>query len=323
MYVWIDALANYLSAVSYGKDEKDFAKWWPADLHMVGKDILRFHAVYWPAMLMAAGIDLPKRIFAHGWWTNEGQKMSKSLGNVITPDNLIKEFGLDQTRYFLLREFPFGNDGDFSKQRMIAVINSELANNIGNLCQRTLSMIHKNCGGIVPEKSVPSFAANLIEFYDRFIDPKGFAGDYEFISGATHIKLDAERNLLEDMKHQVSQTAMQFMIWPPIIVTSNLNQFFQYYEPWSLFKQGKIKEAETVLYYISESIRCIAILLQPFMPDSAAKILVQLGYDESQTKKGIPFSELENPLKPGTKLGELKPVFPRFVEEKKDAATAG
>ncbi|MCH9012994.1 MAG: methionine--tRNA ligase, partial [Proteobacteria bacterium] len=151
MYVWLDALTNYITAVGYpDTDCAAFRTYWPADLHMVGKDILRFHAVYWPAFLMGAGIEPPKRVFAHGWWTNEGQKISKSVGNVIDPHELVAKYGLDQVRYFLLREVPFGNDGDFSHRAMVGRMNSDLANDFGNLAQRVLSMIAKNCGGRVP-----------------------------------------------------------------------------------------------------------------------------------------------------------------------------
>ena len=151
MYVWLDALTNYITALGYpDENAEEYQAFWPADLHMVGKDILRFHAVYWPAFLMAAGIQPPKRVFAHGWWTNEGQKISKSLGNVIDPYELIETYGLDQTRYFLLREVPFGNDGDFSHRAMVNRMNNDLANDFGNLGQRVLSMIHKNCGGQGP-----------------------------------------------------------------------------------------------------------------------------------------------------------------------------
>lgn len=151
MYVWLDALTNYITAAGYPEtDSADFQKFWPADLHMVGKDILRFHAVYWPAFLMAAGIELPKRVYAHGWWTNEGEKISKSLGNVIDPTELANRYGLDQVRYFMLREVPFGNDGDFSHTAMVNRMNGELANDFGNLAQRVLSMTAKNCDGIVP-----------------------------------------------------------------------------------------------------------------------------------------------------------------------------
>ncbi len=151
MYVWLDALTNYITALGFPAETAAlYRAFWPADLHMVDKDILRFHAVYWPAFLMAAGIAPPKRVFAHGWWTNEGQKISKSVGNVIDPYELIETFGLDQTRYFLLREVPFGSDGDFSRRAMVQRKNSELANDYGNLCQRVLSMIAKNCGAAVP-----------------------------------------------------------------------------------------------------------------------------------------------------------------------------
>ncbi|HEX5692457.1 MAG TPA: methionine--tRNA ligase, partial [Roseiflexaceae bacterium] len=163
MYVWLDALTNYLTAVDYpNTDSAQFKKFWPADLHMVGKDILRFHAVYWPAFLMGAGLAPPRRVFAHGWWTNEGQKISKSLGNVIDPIELVKTYGLDQVRYFLVREVPFGNDGDFSHRAMVQRINSDLANGLGNLAQRVLSMINKNCGAQVPQPGAFTDADNAV-----------------------------------------------------------------------------------------------------------------------------------------------------------------
>ena len=154
MYVWLDALTNYISACDYSNNDNDMkdSKFWPADIHMVGKDIIRFHAVYWPAFLMAANLPLPKKVFAHGWWTNEGNKISKSLGNVINPFDLVKEYGVDQIRYFLMREVPFGNDGDFSKTQLINRINSDLANSYGDLFQRVVSMIFKNCNGTIPLK---------------------------------------------------------------------------------------------------------------------------------------------------------------------------
>ena len=153
MYVWLDALTNYMTALGYPDTRRRpaIATFWPADLHMVGKDILRFHAVYWPAFLMAAGLEPPRRVFAHGWWTIEGQKMSKSLGNVIDPLQLVDDYGLDQVRYFLLREVPFGNDGDFSRSAMVNRMNGDLANDFGNLVQRVLSMINRNCDGRLPE----------------------------------------------------------------------------------------------------------------------------------------------------------------------------
>ncbi|MEM6490707.1 MAG: methionine--tRNA ligase, partial [Pseudomonadota bacterium] len=157
LYVWLDALTNYMTAVDYPDETSErYQAFWPADLHMVGKDILRFHAVYWPAFLMAADLPPPKRVFAHGWWTNEGQKISKSLGNVIDPFALMEDFGRDAVRYFLLREVPFGNDGDFSRRAMIGRVNGDLANDFGNLAQRTLSMIAKNCGGVAPTPGAPT-----------------------------------------------------------------------------------------------------------------------------------------------------------------------
>ena len=150
MYVWLDALTNYITAIGHPDLYADLWRYWPANLHMVGKDILRFHTVYWPAFLMAAGIEPPKRVFAHGWWTNEGQKISKSVGNVIDPFELVEKYGLDPIRYFLLRQVPFGNDGDFSHQAMVHRLNSDLANDLGNLCQRVMSMIFRNCDGKIP-----------------------------------------------------------------------------------------------------------------------------------------------------------------------------
>src|SRR6478609_7128720 len=150
MYVWLDALTNYITECGYPDTDNPLWKYWPADLHMVGKDIIRFHCVFWPAFLMSAGIAPPKRVFAHGWWTNEGQKISKSLGNVIDPIGLVEEFGLDPVRYFLLREVPFGSDGDFSRSAMIGRLNGELADTLGNLANRTLSLIQRNCAGKLP-----------------------------------------------------------------------------------------------------------------------------------------------------------------------------
>jgi len=159
MYVWLDALTNYITAAGYPEREGSlFTAYWPADLHMVGKDIVRFHAVYWPAFLMAAGLAPPKRVFAHGWWTNEGQKISKSLGNVIDPFHLIERYGLDAVRYFMLREVPFGADGDFSHRAMVERINGDLANDFGNLVQRVLSMINRSCNGCVPDMGAPTDA---------------------------------------------------------------------------------------------------------------------------------------------------------------------
>jgi len=292
MYVWLDALANYLSALGYPDNTPDLQNFWPADVHMVGKDILRFHAVYWPAFLMAAGLELPKRIFAHGWWTIEGEKMSKSLGNAIAPEALVEEFGLDQTRWFLMREVPFGNDGNFSREALIARVNSELANNIGNLAQRTLSMISKNCDGKVPHGRVQ----------DSDVGIRG-------------IDFDAIREALQNCEFdKYTNHAIKY--------ASEANEYIDRQAPWTLKKEGKLEEMGKVLYSLAESIRKISILLQPITPDSASKILDQLAIPPDRRT----FAHLSEQfaLKPGTPLPPPEPVFPRLsaISESGEGASA-
>lgn len=163
MYVWADALTNYITAAGYPDTSHPRWKFWPADVHFVGKDIVRFHTIYWPAMLLAAGLPTARRVFAHGWWTNEGQKISKSLGNVIDPVALVEEYGLDPVRYFLLREVPFGQDGDFARKALANRLNGELADALGNLANRTLSLIQRNCEGKLPEQGDPAIGGALLE----------------------------------------------------------------------------------------------------------------------------------------------------------------
>ena len=200
VYVWLDALTNYMTALGYPDcDSKDFRDFWPADVHVVGKDILRFHAVFWPAFLLAAGLAPPRRVFAHGWWTNEGEKISKSLGNVIDPIELIDTYGLDQTRYFLLREVPFGNDGDFSRTAMITRMNRDLANDYGNLVQRVLSMIQRNCAGRLPHPG--ALAADdraLLEFLrgTARTGPRGDGGPGAESRPGSHLRGDRRRQSL-------------------------------------------------------------------------------------------------------------------------------
>ena len=213
MYVWIDALTNYLTAVGYPDTEAaDFKTFWPADVHMVGKDILRFHAVYWPAFLMAAGLEPPKRIYAHGWWTSEGQKISKSLGNVIEPLGLVERYGLDQVRYFMLREVPFGNDGDFSRSAMVGRINGDLANDFGNLAQRVLSMIAKNCGGQVPA-------------------PGEITADDQAL-------LDAAGGLLDTMREHLLIQEFHAALAAQWRVIAEANRYVDAQAPWALRKIG-------------------------------------------------------------------------------------
>jgi len=287
MYVWLDALTNYITAVGYPETgEGEYTKFWPADLHMVGKDILRFHTVYWPAFLMAAGLEPPKRVFAHGWWTNEGQKISKSLGNVIDPVELIEKYGLDQVRYFLLREVPFGNDGDFSHRAMVNRMNGELANDLGNLAQRVLSMIFKNCDKAVPEHG-------------------DFTNEDQEILTACHKLLPHVR---EKLDVQAFNEALE-AIW---VVIRAANAYVDHQAPWKLRKEDP-ERMKTVLYTLAEVIRHLAIILQPFMPDSCEKLLDQLSL--GQNDRG--FDELGShaALQAGTEIPKPQGAFPRFVEE--------
>jgi len=286
MYVWLDALTNYITAVGYpdtGAD--DYVRYWPADLHMVGKDILRFHAVYWPAFLMAAGLEPPKRVFAHGWWTNEGQKISKSLGNVIDPIKLVETYGLDQVRYFLLREVPFGNDGDFSHRAMVNRMNGELANDLGNLAQRVLSMIGKNCGAKVPEPGpLDDDDRALLEVACGLLDKVGASMD-------------------EQMFHEALEA-----IW---VVVRAANGYVDRQAPWALRKTDPAR-METVLYVLAETIRHLALILQPFMPDSTARMLDQLAIPVGE--RTFAFLGAAHALTPGIALPKPEGVFPRFVE---------
>ena len=287
MYVWLDALTNYITALDWQGKGADFDTFWPADLHMVGKDILRFHAVYWPAFLMAADLPLPKRVFAHGWWTNEGQKISKSLGNTIDPLQLIDEFGCDQTRYFLLREVPFGRDGDFVRSSFIQRINSDLANDIGNLSQRTLSFVFKNLDGILP--AVPELLQDedkqLLTAADSLLDTVRTAYDKQ----AFH----------EGLRH----------IWDVIAAA---NRYIDQMAPWSLRKTNPDRMAD-VLGVLLETIRQVAVLAQPVMPESAEKILDQLAVKEDERCfKGIGGASR---LVAGRQIDKPSGVFPRFIED--------
>jgi methionyl-tRNA synthetase len=288
----VDALTNYITAVGYpDENSANFKKYWPADLHMVGKDILRFHAVYWPAFLMAAGIDVQKRVFAHGWWTNEGQKISKSLGNVIDPFELVKRYGLDQVRYFLLREVPFGNDGDFSHRAIVTRINSELANDLGNLAQRALSMINRNCDARLPA-------------------PGTFSDDDKRMLEAAHALLTPIRVQFENQAfHEALET-----IWR---VVRAANGYVDRQAPWELRKSDPARMA-TVLYVMAETIRHIALIMQPFVPGAAGRILDQLGVAES-ARSFASFGP-QGAGKPGTALPAPQGVFPRFVEAAEGAA---
>ena len=282
MYVWLDALTNYLSACNYSSSENDaLSKFWPADIHMVGKDIVRFHAVYWPAFLMAADLPLPKKIFAHGWWTNEGNKISKSLGNVIDPFELVEKYGVDQIRYFLMREVPFGNDGDFSNSQLINRINSDLANSYGNLFQRVTSMIFKNCNEVIP------------------IRPNDFQDEDLKLINSIRNSLQNYRSLMDEQKFD------QFLknIW---LVISDANKYVDNQAPWSL-KKNDFQRMEVVLYTLIETIRQISIMLQPFIPNTSKSILDHIQIP--LVKRDIKSIELF--FEGGEKISPSKPLFPR------------
>jgi methionyl-tRNA synthetase len=284
IYVWVDALANYITALGFPDEAGVLWPRWPADLHLVGKDILRFHSVYWPAFLMAAGLPVPKRIFAHGWWTVEGAKMSKSVGNVVDPLALVRKFGVDPVRFFLLREVPFGNDGDFSERALISRMNSELANDLGNLCQRSVSLIARNCGGVLP--------------------PRGPASDDD---AETLGRAAALPGLLRPlMERQALHEALE-EIWK---VVRAANAYIDRQAPWALKKTDPARMA-TVLRVLADVIRAVATLLSPFMPESMGRMLDQVGVPHGART----IAALDTPLADGTTLPAPQGVFPRYVEE--------
>ncbi len=283
IYVWFDALFNYVSGIGYSTDQEKFEKFWPADLHIIGKDILRFHAIYWPAFLMAAGVEPPKRVFAHGWWTVEGRKMSKSLRNVVDPNRLIDAYGADAVRYFLMREVPFGLDGDFSHKALAHRINGDLANDLGNLLYRVLTMTIKYSDGVVPEptedrdRELENLCKKMIEDVDRYLDKQAF------------------NRALES-------------IWEVIRAA---NKYVDVKAPWSLYKENKREELGNVLYNLLETLRLVAVLLYPFMPVKMDEMLSQLGVESTPTVKDVAWGVLV----PGTKVKKGKPLFPKLDEE--------
>ena len=287
MYVWVDALTNYITGVGYpDTDGETFKKWWPADIHVIGKDIVRFHAVYWPAFLLSAGIEPPKRIFAHGFLFNRGEKMSKSVGNVVDPFTLTDHYGVDQVRYFFMREVPFGQDGNYSHDAIVQRINADLANDLGNLAQRSLSMVAKHCDAALPA-------------------PGAFSDDDKAMLAACDGLLDKARTAMADQHlHTVLAD-----IWS---VVADANRYFAAQEPWALRKSDPERFA-TVLYVTAETLRQIGILVQPFVPASASALLDLVGVPSDKRD----FAELgpDGRLVAGTSLPAPKAVFPRYVEE--------
>lgn len=283
MYVWLDALNNYVTGCGF--PDESSARWgfWPADVHFVGKDIIRFHAVYWPAFLMSAGLPPPKRVSSHGWWVVEGEKMSKSLGNVIEPRKLVETYGLDQVRYFLLREKPFGADGSMSHPAIVSRINVELANDLGNLAQRSLSMIARNLGGALPARGPATE------------DDTTLLAAANALPGLVRASMDRQtfHDALED-------------IWKVIRAA---NGYIDRQAPWALNKTDKVRMGH-VLRVLTDTVRVVATLLQPFMPASMARMLDQLGVPPD----GRTLAALSTPMADGIALPAPQGVFPRYVE---------
>ena len=292
MYVWVDALTNYITAVGYPDTKSQtFQRYWPADLHVIGKDIVRFHAVYWPAFLMSAGIEVPRRIFSHGFLFNRGEKMSKSVGNVIDPFALADAYGVDQLRYFFLREVPFGQDGNYSHEAIVNRTNADLANDLGNLAQRSLSMIAKQFGGALPKPGTLS------------------AADQAIIAAADGMIGKARNAMTTQQLHQVLNA-----VWS---VVAEANRYFAGEAPWALAKTDPAKQA-TVLYVTAEVLRQVAILAQPFVPSSAEKLLDLLAVPADE--RSFAFLGGAHRIAAGSKLPAPAPVFPRYIEAEARAA---
>lgn len=294
IYVWFDALSNYLTAAGYLSDEARFARYWPADVHLVGKEIVRFHSIIWPIILMALELPLPKQIYGHGWLIVEGDKMSKSKGNVVDPVGLIEEFGSDAIRYFLLREINLGQDGNFSRDALIQRINADLANDLGNLLHRTLNMIGKFSGGIVEAPGAPEaldrdlseMAARTVAAYERAMDA-----------------MDISRTMKD--------------LWAFI---GRTNKYIDETGPWALAKDSQKKERlHTVLYNLVESLRVISLLISPFMPVTAPKVWAQLGFAEPFADATLADAKVWGKTSAGLRVNQPEPIFPRIEEEKAEA----
>ncbi len=285
MYVWVDALNNYVTGCGFPDENDPRWRFWPADVHVIGKDIVRFHAVYWPAMLMSAGLPLPKRVFGHGFLLSKGEKMSKSLGNVVDPFALAEAYGVDQLRYFFLREVSFGQDGNYSHEAIVGRINADLANDLGNLAQRSLSMIAKNCEGRVPA------CGALTE------------GDLAMLAQAD--------GALAKSRSAMSDFALHVLLADLWALIAEANRYFAANEPWRLTKTDPARR-DTVLYVTAEVLRQVAILVQPVMPDAMAKLLDLLGVPAGARD----FAALGEGgrLASGAALPGPSGIFPRFVE---------
>jgi methionyl-tRNA synthetase len=286
MYVWIDALTNYITAAGYPDvASPDFQRYWPANLHVIGKDIVRFHAVYWPAFLMSAGVAVPQRVFSHGFLLNRGEKMSKSVGNVVDPFTMAEQYGVDQMRYFFMREVSFGQDGSYNHEAIVARTNADLANDLGNLAQRSLSMIGKQLGGVLPEPGVLS------------------DNDQAILAQADGMIAQARAAMSTQQIHQWLNA-----VWA---VVAEANRYFAGEAPWALAKTDPARQ-RTVLYVTAEVIRQIAILAQPAMPESTSKMLDLLGIPTDQRDFAVLGGATR--IKSGTTLPAPTGIFPRYIE---------
>ena len=293
IYVWFDALSNYLTAAGYLSDTEKFNKFWPADIHLVGKEIVRFHTIIWPIILMALELELPKKVYGHGWLVVDGDKMSKSKGNVIDPVALIDEFGADSIRYFLLREINLGLDGNFSREALIQRINADLANDLGNLLHRTLSMVNKFNGGLVKNTKV-------LEDVDT-----------ELIALA--------QNTVKQYQDSMDKMEISVAIRTVWNLISRSNKYIDLTGPWALAKdESKQERLQTVMYNLIESLRIISVLIAPFMPNTAPKIWKQLGLGEFSKVKFKDIKEWGTVMTE-TKVEQPEQIFPRIEEEKAEA----
>ena len=292
IYVWVDALSNYITSLGYGSDNEElFNKYWPADVHVVGKDIVRFHTIYWPIFLMALDLPLPKKIFAHGFIMMKDGKMSKSKGNVVYPEMLIERYGLDAVRYFLLRELPFGQDGVFSPESFVERVNFDLANDLGNLLNRTVSMINKYFGGVIP-----TYAGQVTEFDQTLED---------------FIKMTVEK--VEKNFEEMQFSIVLSDIWALVART---NKYIDETAPWVLAKDEANKDQlASVMNHLAESLRQIAIMIEPFMPRTTPQIFAQLGIEGEASKVWDSLTKFDT-LAEGTKVVEKgTPIFPRLEVE--------
>ncbi|WP_454813915.1 methionine--tRNA ligase [Labrys neptuniae] len=293
MYVWVDALTNYLTATGFPDTDTERSKFWPASVHIIGKDIVRFHTVYWPAFLMSAGLPLPHRVFGHGFLFNRGEKMSKSVGNVIDPFTLAEHYGVDQLRYFFLREVPFGQDGNYSHEAIVNRINADLANDFGNLANRCLKMIAANCGGKVPSPG-------------------------DFLPSDEQLLKTAD-NLIWQARDSIFNFALHSILADLWSVVGEANRYFAAEEPWKL-KTSNPARMETVLYVTAEVVRQIAILAQPVIPTGAARMLDLLAVPEDA--RDFDHLGVDGRLSPDVALPAPEAVFPRYVEATDSAGKA-